>query len=73
MHVLVRCGWLSLLASCGGGGASATAAAAAAPIVAPMVARERLLDDLGREQAAARQRAVVAGDVAADADQPQDH
>jgi hypothetical protein len=51
-----RCAWLLLLLSaCGNPDVTA---AVTAPVAAPLVARERLLHDLGNQRAAARQRAA---------------
>ncbi len=42
----------------------APASVIAAPVLAPMVARERLLEDLGQQQQQARERAAVFDDAA---------
>jgi len=64
-----RPGWcfLLLLASCG---SRAATEAVAAPVNAPLVARERLLHDLGGQQAAARQRAAGMAAVVDDGQAP---
>lgn len=62
----------SLLLCTGCGRAPATAAPGApaaspdlaAPVLAPMAARERLLDDLGQEKQKARERSSVFDDAA---------